>query len=355
MKHTPEQEPLNQAVVDMMVDRIDGARAEAREGFGFSPTLWHTLDVAGLTRLMVPEAAGGSGGSFEDLAVVLRVCGFYAAPVPIAETNLAAWSLSQAGQRVPPGPLTLAVDPLGLLEVTSSGTTWRATGPLAGVPWAATASSIVIVLHEKDMQLVGSICGPDLAVSPAGNIAHEPSADVRLPPGGTLLNTLPVMATPVPIMLSLTRAVLITGAARRTLQLTTQYAKARHQFGRPIAAFQAVGQQLAALAGAAEQADAMIDLAVGALSRGADASAAALAAKISADEAAQTAIRVGHQVHGAIGVTEEYELHHYTTRLMAWRDQGGSEAQANFALGQRVVSDPDALWALVAASSGAGR
>lgn len=350
MRTTAGRGPLHQAVADIVGDGIDAARHEAREALGFSQTLWRSLDDAGLTRLLVPEADGGSGGSFQDLATVLWVCGYHGAPVPIAEANIAAWALSRSGQRVPPSPLALAVDRLGRLNVTPTGRAWQATGSLDRVQWAAAVPTVVTVARNAGAELVGRADRPELYVSETNGIAGDGSADIQLPAGGTVMHALLPAATTAVNMLSVSHALLITGAVRRVLHLTTQYAKARHQFGRPIAGFQAVGQQLAELAGAAEQADAMVRLPVAALSQGADTYEAALAAKICAAHAARSAIRVGHQIHGAIGVTEEYELHHHTERLMVWRDDGGSEAQAALTLGQTAVSDVDALWGLLTAS-----
>ncbi len=50
-------------------------------------------------------------------------------------------------------------------------------------------------------------------------------------------------------------------------------------------------------------------------------------AKIRAGEAATRAAEIAHQVHGAIGYTEEHQLHRFTLRLWAWRDEFGSETE----------------------------
>ena len=51
-----------------------------------------------------------------------------------------------------------------------------------------------------------------------------------------------------------------------------------------------------------------------------------------------------HQAHGAIGFTREYGLHHYTRRLLAWRDEHGTDAHWAIELGRRVAAH-GALWA----------
>jgi acyl-CoA dehydrogenase len=55
--------------------------------------------------------------------------------------------------------------------------------------------------------------------------------------------------------------------------------------------------------------------------------------------------RLAHQVHGAIGFTQEHKLHHLTRRLWSWRDEAGTELHWSRVLGAGLLADgPDALW-----------
>jgi acyl-CoA dehydrogenase len=55
--------------------------------------------------------------------------------------------------------------------------------------------------------------------------------------------------------------------------------------------------------------------------------------------------RLAHQVHGAIGFTQEYRLHHLTRRCWSWRDEAGGEATWSRFLGAGLLADgPDGLW-----------
>ena len=72
-------------------------------------------------------------------------------------------------------------------------------------------------------------------------------------------------------------------------------------------------------------------------------------AKADASSAAGLVASLAHQVHGAIGMTQEYELQHYTRRLWAWRQEFGSERWWYGRIGAGVVaSGADGLWDRVA-------
>jgi acyl-CoA dehydrogenase len=76
----------------------------------------------------------------------------------------------------------------------------------------------------------------------------------------------------------------------------------------------------------------------------------ATAAKIRSAEAAQEGAAIAHQVHGAIGFTNEHILHRYTLRMLAWRDDFGNESYWAVELGNKIAAGgADEFWPLVAA------
>ena len=138
---------------------------------------------------------------------------------------------------------------------------------------------------------------------------------------------------------ALLRAAQMAGAMEAALDLSTRYANDRVQFGRPIGKFQAIQQQLALLA--EEAAAALVAVESAAISRrrgAASAEFALAAAKIRAGEAAGKVAEIAHQVHGAIGFTEEHSLHYLTRRLWSWRDEFGDEAYWAALLGRRIAA-----------------
>ena len=133
------------------------------------------------------------------------------------------------------------------------------------------------------------------------------------------------------------------GLAQGALDQALAYARERRAFGRPIAKFQAVQHMLADAAGHYAAAAAAADLAAEA--RGADMELATAIAKSRVGEAAGKLAEVCHQVHGAMGFTQEHPLHFSTRRLWSWRDEFGNEAQWQERIGRLACAEGgEALW-----------
>ncbi len=308
-----------------------------------APDPWEACEQAGFTRLTLPEDAGGSGASLVDLAVVLQAAGAAAVALPLAETDLAAWLLHAHGLDVPDGPLTAVA---GDLDVGEDG---RVRGRLARVPWARGAAAIAVVTPAHVLALHPA----DVVVTEGADLAEDPrdalDVDAVLPSGRVARAD---ATGAFRLRAALGRSQLLAGAARGALARTVRYAGEREQFGRPIGRFQAVQQQLALAAAEVAAAGAAASAAAATAERdgcGADSTAFAVAAaKARTGEAAGEVARTAHQVHGALGFTREHDLRRWTTRLWAWRDEDGSDAQWQAELGRRVLAaGPDALWPMV--------
>ncbi|MFC5994764.1 acyl-CoA dehydrogenase family protein [Pseudonocardia hispaniensis] len=329
--------------------------ADARAGAsgaatGFDAELWQTLEQAGLARLTLPQAVGGSDGSLTDLAIVLESAGAHAARVPLVETDLlAGWLAHAAGLEVPAGPLAAVA---GDLTVTSAGDRVTVSGALPRVPWARAAAAIVVLAANHVLVLAPSA----VEITEGSNVAEEPRDTVTLAEvtldAGTVATTPAGTAARFRQRAALGRALLLAGAARAALAESVRYAGQRVQFGRPIGRFQVIQQQLALAAAEVAAVGAATDAAARTAATdgfGADSTAFAVAAaKVRAGEAAGVVARIAHQVHGAIGFTREHALRLATTRLWAWRDEDGSEAWWSDELGSRALAvGGDGLWPLV--------
>lgn len=134
----------------------------------------------------------------------------------------------------------------------------------------------------------------------------------------------------------LVRAAIIAGAAGRLLDLTVAYANERVQFGRPIGKQQAVQQQLAVMAEEVVAVRLAVETA-GATTDPWPTREAAACAKANASAAAPRIAGIAHAVHGAIGISEEYDLQLFTRLLHAQRLADGSETLWNRELGTALL------------------
>ncbi|MCP9977561.1 acyl-CoA dehydrogenase family protein [Actinomadura madurae] len=168
-----------------------------------------------------------------------------------------------------------------------------------------------------------------VTVVPGHDLAGQPRDDVQVDLAA--LRGVPV-AEPVRreylLRGALARAVQSTGALEQAVELSISHTSQRHQFGRPIAKFQAVQQLVADAACESALARAATDAAVAALVRGTDTLdelelRIAIARSVTG-HAISVVVRNAHQVHGAIGTTLEHPLHEVTLPALAWRAEFGS-------------------------------
>jgi acyl-CoA dehydrogenase len=123
--------------------------------------------------------------------------------------------------------------------------------------------------------------------------------------------------------------------------MTLDYANQREQYGRSIGKFQAIQHQLAVLA--ENVAAARMAAALGCSGAGHQGSPwplplRAALAKSRTSEAAALATHIAHAVHGAIGVTSEFDLQLHTRRLHEWRAAFGAETHWNRVLGRSLLA-----------------
>lgn len=314
----------------------------AAEDGAWPADLWDALESTGLTLAWVPESAGGPGASLADGFAVARATARVALPVPVAETLCAGWLLAEAGLDAPSGAMTVA--PVRSGERIRCDTDGVLHGRSSGVPFAAHAQRLVVIAIDGDAPMVAQVSAGDCGLASGRNLAGEAQDSVDFD-GVRCLNRAP-MRGPDPLgalqrMGAAIRCQQMAGALERVLELSLEYAREREQFGRPIARFQAIQHSLASLAGEVAAAGAAADAAASAIIRhGIDDERtlfAVAAAKIRAGEAAGAGAAIAHQVHGAMGFTREYSLHHSTRRLWAWRDDFGAESVWAMRLGKIAV------------------
>lgn len=326
---------------------------------GWAPAVWAVLTETGLSAAGIPEAAGGSGGTVGDAGVLVRAAARHAAPVPLAETLLlAGWACSVASLPLPSGPLTAVAEPSpGALRARRAATGWQVSGTASRVAWARCATRIAaIAVTDEGAELLVLLDPARCVLSHGTNLAGEPRDDVDAAGQIVTHRDAAVVADGTARALwtrgALARVLQIAGALDGVLELTVRYAGERIQFGRPIARFQAVQQQVALLAGDVVATSTAAEAALAAVAHGGGRRAVA-AAKVRASGSAGTVARLAHQVHGAIGFTREHRLHHLTRRLWSWREEFGSDEEWALDLGRELSSyGPEQLWTTVTDESG---
>ncbi|WP_322756294.1 acyl-CoA dehydrogenase family protein [Frankia sp. Cas3] len=350
----------------------DNRQLLAAEEAGWAKDLWERAAEMGLPWISVPEDRGGSGGGLPEALAVLRVAGRHGAPIPLAETGvLAGWLLAGAGLPVDPAsPLTVVPGRDGdtLRLDGGPGPDARLTGTAHRVPWARAAARIVALVGSDDGWQVVAVPTADVGVrvEPDVNLAGEPRDTVHLD-GVEPAVLAPAAAGVDPDALvrrgALARVMTMAGALEAMSELTLAYAHQRRQFGRPVATFQAVQQHLVVVAQeaavvtmaatvaatATARADERAGGGGGSSSSGRDGAFEVAAAKLLANQAAHTATRAAHQVHGAIGMTQEYPLHQLSRRLWSWRKEYGDDRYWTVRLGPLIgAAGADGLYPLIA-------
>lgn len=325
---------------------------QAADAGTWPAALWEAVEQAGFCAAMLPEAAGGFGATMPEAMALLRVAAAHAAPIPLAETMLAAWLLAQAGLPVPSGPLTLApVRRHDKLTAERADAGWRLAGTVHRVPWARHAGLVVLALGP-DGPVVAALPQGAGTITPGANLANEPRDTVTL--DAYVPHAAAASANCTLLTLRAAGAALrtnqIAGALSQALGITTEYVQTRVQFGRQIGKFQAVQQNMAVFAGQSAAALAAADMAADALAMELNPVVIG-AAKARAGEAASVAAGLAHQAHGAIGFTQEYRLHSLTRRLWSWRDEFGNETEWYAVVGRAAfAAGADHLWPTMTAA-----
>jgi len=294
-------------------------------------SLWSRVADLGWTELALFDDTVGCG--VVELIAVLEEVGAAAAPLPLlSSAGLAAGVLQAAGTGAQHWQEALAEGAVGALGVGVAGPRWlgpavtcsgnRVTGTVLGVADADRADLLVLLVTGDDGASVAAVVRPGLGVVPSPATEVDPTRPVaHLTVDAPAEAVLPV---PVPAALAVpltAAAAELVGLATRVLEVAVEHARTREQFDRPIGSFQGIKHRLADCYVAIERARSLTYGAAMALTDGGasveERWRAALLAKAAAGDAATETARAGVQVHGALGMTWEHDMHLYLRR--AWQ------------------------------------
>lgn len=291
----------------------------AQQGNEDTAGTWQALVESGFLNALLPESAGDVGLSLAEALPVLQAAGYHGLPLPFIDTMLIRAAL-------------------GIVDSDQEQAIALAR------PEAAADCALLLQPALRGVQAVVVSSGEETRLRP---VTGREGARVTLGPARQCfafsLDSLTLGA--------FIESAWMVGALQRLLEMTGDYANERRQFGRPIGKFQALQQQISVMTGHGHSAVVALSVAAG----GARLEGGRLqldpahvaAGRVVICEAAQPAADIAHAVHGAIGVTEEYDLQLWTQRLLAGRRSCGSDSYWSRRLGALCLAGNDRLYATV--------
>ena len=327
-------------------------KAMAKDEKGYTPELWNKLAGANLAGLAIPEAFGGVG-DFLDLIVVLEEMGracfispFFATVVLGAGAIMEAGSDAQKKEFLPKIAEGKIIVTLALTEksgkysadaikmkAVKKGSDYLLNGTKLFVPDGQNADSIITAARTSEGNkatdgislFIVDAKSSGVKVTPLETFGGDKQAEVVFTnvtvPSACLLGAVDHAWPSIEKILqraAVARCAEMVGLSQKALDLSLDYVKERLAFGHPIGAFQAIQHRCA---------DMLIDLdssrfathqAAWRINENLPAALEAAIAKAWAGQACKRIVHSAHQVHGAIGFTEDHILHYYTKRVRSY-------------------------------------
>jgi alkylation response protein AidB-like acyl-CoA dehydrogenase len=329
-----EQAELQAAVRDFAVARTDGgARRRAFESdSGFDSEFWSGLVDLGVTGIAAPEEAGGMGLGLLELALAAEALGYAGAPGPFLGHVLATMAIARHGSpaqkdrwlpQLANGQAVGAIawaepqERVRAADWTAQLTDGSLTGEKRQAPYPELANVTVVgvrggfalvergspgqVVESRDVvDRTRRFASVAYDATPAEPMPAAPEAAERLVDAALILLAADAF-----------------GGATRLLEMATDYAKTREQFGGPIGRFQGLKHQLANMAVEVEPARGLYWYAAHAHdSQTPDAARVAALAKAHLGDVFMQTARAAVEAHGGIGYTWEHEAQIWFKRAM---------------------------------------
>ena len=334
---------------------------DSRDATGFGRDLWAELASLGWAGVLVPEEHGGVGFGYLGAGLAAEETGRTLTPLPFLSTAvLGVTALLRGGSARQQSELLPAIASGELLTALAVDERSRHAPHDIATRAIPTAAGFRLTGH-KTFVLDGHVADKLIVSAQAGDTARETGAITlflinRRSPGVTLERTLMVDSrnaadlrlqdvevaradvigvggAGAPLLdgiLDAGRAVLaaeLVGIAGESLERTLDYLRQREQFGRKVGEFQALQHRAAHLFCEIELARSATFAALRALDDRADnASLLVSVAKAKAGEAARLATNEALQMHGGIGMTDEFDIGFFMKRARAAAETFGDYA-----------------------------
>ena len=313
-------------------------RADENSG-GFDPAAYKTMAEMGWTGVIIPESYGGSDFGWLSMGLIIEELGKTLTAGPLIASTVAASAIILGGSeqqksdwlpRLASGEAiaTLAIDEgprhdPGKIDAAVSGNTL--SGTKSFVP-EAHGADLIVVAAADGLYLVEK--GDGVTVSGRKLVDQRSHADVtfdgapahKLADGGDRL-----LDDTLDRMRILTSCEML-GMAQQVFDTTLDYLKQRVQFNQVLASFQALQHRMADLFGDLAMMRSAVEGGLQALDSGFGVARAATLAKAEANRALHKMASEGIQLHGGIGMTDEYDIGFYLKRARVLESQWGTIA-----------------------------
>src|SRR5215204_6068806 len=337
---TDEQQAIKSTAREFLAARYKSERIRdlAESDRGFQQSDWEEMVELGWPGLALPEQWGGQGLGIVELSILFEEMGYALAPSPLLSNTIAGLVLAlcgsdeqrerwlpqlAAGEKRATTALwdadSAAIPGVFSMEAEGDGDGVVLSGEKVLVMDAANADFFLVATadgrrHIVEREAEGVTVIPEPSIDLTRRLFSVRLKDVSVSPS----ETLPAEAADYFAVFHRACVALAaesTGVAQRTMEMAVEYAKDRHQFGRPIGSYQAVSHRCAqmlletensrsAVYGAAWAADAEPE----------SLPLAASTAKAYASDAGWRVPDAAIQVHGGIGFTWEHDLHFFLKR-----------------------------------------
>ena len=343
-----EQELLRQTVRDVLARYcpLEVVRQMEDDPIGYPTALWAQLGELDLIGLMLPESYGGSGMSllegvalYEELGRALAPTPHFVSAVMSGSVLAGAGSEAQKEQWLRPVASGEAIltpawlepengfSPRGVaVRAVPDGGGFLLSGRKRHVAFASSADRLLVLARTGDAAEAIDLFLVDPAAagvqlrqqfSISSDTQYEVTfSDVpvgsedRIGPAGTGWATWQEMLEPGLVLL----AAQAVGGARYALEITTQYAKDRQQFDKPLGAFQALAHYLADAVTNLDGAEQLVHEAAWAGANGRPLTSLAPMAKLFACSTFRDITAMAQQIFGGIGFTLDFDIQLYFRR-----------------------------------------
>ena len=313
---------------------------DADDASGYDATVFGEMAEMGWAGIVIPESYGGSDFGWLSLGLVLEELGKTVTASPLAASAVAASAIVLGGSeaqkqawlpRIASGELvaTLAVDegprhdPSTIATVVSGA---KLSGTKAFVAEGDSAGLFVVAATDGLYLVAGDAAGVTRSRRRLTDFRSHAEVTFADAPAEKLADGGDALLDQVLDRARVLAAAEMLGLSGQAFETTLDYLKQRVQFGQVLATFQALQHRMAGLFSDIELMRSAVEAGLSAIDGGGDTRQAAILAKAKANEVGHLMSREMIQLHGGIGMTDEYDAGFYLKRMRVLEQMWGNTA-----------------------------